>query len=186
MYVCMYVCMCNVPQTLKTASGGGEQQRDAAGDMDVLRSLEEGPARSKGPCRMLQYFYSNKYLYGEFLFGEGEGERSNETRLGQYTWPLGQNKLGTPRISFFIGGGDIVSDIRKLYIVSQYQMGRLYGFRQVPLIRSQIFCGLRPVSNSSNDDISLLDLERCIWWNILVTSILCSFKPIDLFHRLSL
>ena len=40
-------------QTLKTASGGGEQQRDAAGDMDVLRSLEEGPARSKGPCRML-------------------------------------------------------------------------------------------------------------------------------------
>ena len=40
-------------QTLKTASGGGERQRDAAGDMDVLRSLEEGPARSKGPCRML-------------------------------------------------------------------------------------------------------------------------------------
>ena len=40
-------------QTLKTASGGGEQQRDAAGDIDVLRSLEEGLARSKGLCRML-------------------------------------------------------------------------------------------------------------------------------------
>ena len=34
-------------QTLKTASGGGEQQRDAAGDMDVLRSLEEGLREAK-------------------------------------------------------------------------------------------------------------------------------------------